>query len=462
MLNARFEAAESDSERDPLTHISDNDEKLDDYNSDSDTDELNDTFWGDEAAMQGGSIVFNDSDDGDIVYYAGQQFYNTGVLCHAIKATAARDGFHIWKKDSKKATRHMCDVFLKMFGQACPLWKLKPFIAVDGWQLGEEYGGIMFTAVGLDANEGIWPVAVYEVDDEPQMTWTSFFEKLGEVLRLDNGDGICVLHDGDHGVSEAMESVFCRAEERLCAMKVCERMKKRFPYTRIAHYLWRACRSTSEDVFKTMMQEIRNYYAQSITKRFNGLATKRKSIGDRYYSDAWKCRDKLTPVVRRHVMEANEAAQYMNVVRGDGMQYTVEQKEAITKFFVHMGHHSCSCGMWQISGIPCAHAYKCISHLRGMVEDFVHPLLKTDKVRDFYTVSIQQMSEIQGSDSKNKTFIRPPREKNIRKPLSTRCQVQDSRSQLDQGFNERNVMAWPAIGDGKKQIEQPIGVWMIM
>lgn len=169
---------------------------------------------------------------------------------------------------------------------------------------------------------------------------------------------------------------------------------------------------------------MQNYYAQSITKRFNGLATKRKSIGDRYYSDAWKCRDKLTPVVRRHVMEANEAAQYMNVVRGDGMQYTVEQKEAITKFFVHMGHHSCSCGMWQISGIPCAHAYKCISHLRGMVEDFVHPLLKTDKVRDFYTVSIQQMSEIQGSDSKNKPFIRPPREKNIRKPLSTRCQVQ--------------------------------------
>lgn len=191
MLNARFEAAESDSKRDPLPHISDNDEKLDDYNSDSDTDELNDTFWGDEAAMQGGSIVFNDSDDGDIVYYAGQQFYNTGVLCHAIKATAARDGFHMcqmantgdciaaecsdihcefeieatkvekgpifqinklnrvhtcvpkvnnsrgtwkwivyyflhrWKKDSKKATRHMCDVFLKMFGQACPLWKLK-------------------------------------------------------------------------------------------------------------------------------------------------------------------------------------------------------------------------------------------------------------------------------------------------------------------------------------------------
>lgn len=133
----------------------------------------------------------------------------------------------------------------------------RPFIAVDGWQLGEEYGGIMFTVVGLDANEGIWPVAVYEVDNEPQMTWTSFFEKLGEVLRLDNGDGICVLHDGDHGVSEAMESVFCRAEERLCAMKVCERMKKCFPYTRIAHYLWRACRITSEDVFKIMMQEIR-------------------------------------------------------------------------------------------------------------------------------------------------------------------------------------------------------------
>lgn len=103
-------------------------------------------------------------------------------------------------------------------------------------------------------------------------------------------------------------------------------------------------------------------------------------------------------------MEANEAAQDMNVARGDGMKYTVEQKEAITKFFVYMGHHSCSCDMWQISGIPYAHACKCISHLRGMVEDFVHPLLKIDKVRDFYAISIQQMSEIQGFDSKNRSF----------------------------------------------------------
>lgn len=50
MLNARFEAVESDSERDPLPHISDNDEELDDYNSDSDTNEFDHTFWDDEAA----------------------------------------------------------------------------------------------------------------------------------------------------------------------------------------------------------------------------------------------------------------------------------------------------------------------------------------------------------------------------------------------------------------------------
>lgn len=53
-----------------MPYISDNDKELDDYNSDSDTDEFDDTFWGDKAAMQGRSIVFNDSDDGEIVYYA--------------------------------------------------------------------------------------------------------------------------------------------------------------------------------------------------------------------------------------------------------------------------------------------------------------------------------------------------------------------------------------------------------
>lgn len=53
-----------------------------------------------------------------------------------------------------------------------------------------------------------------------------------------------------------------------------------------------------------------------------------------------------------------------------------------------------------------------------MVEDYVDPLLKTDKIIDFYTLTIQQMPEIEGSNSKNRHFIRPPREKYVNKPLS--------------------------------------------
>lgn len=131
-------------------------------------------------------------------------------------------------------------------------FRSRHFIALDGWRLGGEFSGVMLTTVGIDANDGIWPVAVYEVEEESNSTWYHFFLKLGEVLRVDNGEGFCFISDGENGVEDALEALMCRAEIRICAQTVYERMKAKFPSNILWQLFWGACRSTNAAEFYTL------------------------------------------------------------------------------------------------------------------------------------------------------------------------------------------------------------------
>lgn len=310
---------------------------------------------------------------------------------------------------------------------AFKLW-CRPFIAVDGWPLGGEYGGVMLTALGLDGNDGILPIAMYEVESETSFTWYDFLEKLNGVLRVDNGQGFCVLSDGENGVAEGIEMQFCLAENRVCAAKVYERMRALFPSPNLGHLFWEACRTTSAKDFKRHMNELKgkndkchawlkasgwekwamhcmpnwtktthvtntisqqfqswmeNYFAQNITRRFEGLARKIQQLMDRRRSVDWLWKDKLTPVVRKKLMMAIKSGKDVNTEIGEVGSFNViaNRKE---QFHVDIDQQTCSCGGWQLSGIPCAHATKCILCMNGRLEDFVDPLFSTDRYNRTY------------------------------------------------------------------------------
>lgn len=58
----------------------------------------------------------------------------------------------------------------------------------------------MMTAIGVDGKKnGIWPIALYKVQQESKCTWYDFLTKLDEVLRLDNDEGFCFMSDGENG-----------------------------------------------------------------------------------------------------------------------------------------------------------------------------------------------------------------------------------------------------------------------
>ena len=58
----------------------------------------------------------------------------------------------------------------------------RAFLGFDGCHLKGSYGSVLLSAVGLDGNNGLFPVAFAVVESETKESWCFFFEWLSEML----------------------------------------------------------------------------------------------------------------------------------------------------------------------------------------------------------------------------------------------------------------------------------------
>ncbi|KAH9670100.1 mutator transposase mudra protein [Citrus sinensis] len=205
----------------------------------------------------------------------------------------------------------------------------RPFIGVDGCHLKGPYKGVLLTAVSIDANYGIYPLAMCVVDTENNEPWLYFLEKLYDQVGCNGGEGLCFMSDRQKGILNALERVFPLS------------FKRGLPIVR-------------------MFEEIRRKIMRLIHKRHEA------ALG-------WN--NELPPVVRRKIVEGRLATRSLSIIFGHNE--TFEVVEDVTKIIiVDLPKKNCDCGEWGISGLPCKHAICCIDAKRYPVEDFIHPYLK--------------------------------------------------------------------------------------
>eukprot|EP00257_Ricinus_communis_P021733 XP_015581275.1 uncharacterized protein LOC107262099 [Ricinus communis] len=104
----------------------------------------------------------------------------------------------------------------------------RPLISIDGCWLKGIYGGQLLTAVAVDANDCIYPVAWAVVQKENKDNWKWFLDLLAADLGLNNSHHWTFVSDRQKGLIRAIEEIFLNAEHRFCVRHVHNNLKKNF------------------------------------------------------------------------------------------------------------------------------------------------------------------------------------------------------------------------------------------
>ncbi|KAH9648644.1 SWIM-type domain-containing protein [Citrus sinensis] len=317
----------------------------------------------------------------------------------------------------------MFDANRRGFFEGC-----RQFIGLDDCHLKGLYKGVLLSAVSIDPNNGIYPLAMCVVESENTNSWVYFMNKLYEQIGCNNGSGLCFMSDRQRGILNALEIVFPKSLKRYCCRHIYANFKQNFPSVLLRNSFWKACRSSNLADFNTHMFELNNIHSathdwliqipvccwakhkfpmhtkcshmtNNMSKSFNNwinnfrglpivrmveeIRKKVMNLIHRRYEQVVMCQDELPPQVRRRILDGRVKSRSMSVIFGHNDTFEVMEDVSKRKF-VNLKAKECDCVEWQLSGLPYAHALYFIDAMRYNVNDFVHPLLKNEALKKTY------------------------------------------------------------------------------
>ncbi|KAF5806692.1 putative MULE transposase domain-containing protein [Helianthus annuus] len=104
----------------------------------------------------------------------------------------------------------------------------RELLGLDGAFMKGPFPGQMLTAVGVDNNNGIYPVAYAIVESENLSSWTWFLELLASDLDLGINSNFTFISDRQKGILQVVTRLFPCAEHIYCLRHIYENMRGTF------------------------------------------------------------------------------------------------------------------------------------------------------------------------------------------------------------------------------------------
>ncbi|XP_022873194.1 uncharacterized protein LOC111392160 [Olea europaea var. sylvestris] len=129
-------------------------------------------------------------------------------------------------------------------------------IGIDGCFLKTELGGQLLTAVGVDANNGMYPLAYAVVEVENGDNWRWFLGLLKDDLHIHNTQHWTFISDKQKGLTNAIESLFENSEYRTCVRHLYNNFRLSHKGLALKNCLWDAARATTVSQWLEHMQQM--------------------------------------------------------------------------------------------------------------------------------------------------------------------------------------------------------------
>ncbi|XP_043706276.1 uncharacterized protein LOC122655944 [Telopea speciosissima] len=231
----------------------------------------------------------------------------------------------------------------------------RPFIGLDGCHLKGPYSGVLLSAISIDGNNGIFPLAYVVVESEGKDSCLFFLYELRQCIRTDLTTAIAggflftFMTDKQKGLIDAMGIIFPEANHRYCARHLDKNFKSKWGGgTGLRSYFWAASKAYTKLQFDMTM---------------NGMKTVNKEAHDWLMKNPpsmWRLTPNEEEVALRRMLDIVESLQNkFEVLDGSGV-----------RFVVNLTDRTCDCGVWVATGLPCRHAGACIHDIRGELEDY--------------------------------------------------------------------------------------------
>ncbi|KAJ1703320.1 hypothetical protein LUZ63_003099 [Rhynchospora breviuscula] len=312
----------------------------------------------------------------------------------------------------------------------------RPIISVDGCFLKTRYGGQLLTAVGIDANDCIFPVAYAVVEGETSESWRWFLQLLATDLQINNSHAWTFMSDRQKGLIPVIKALFLASEHRFCVRHLYDNFSNAGHKGKtLKDQLWQVAIATYVAEYENKMKELEGLNKAA----FEWLKTKPPAewckayfstncksdmvlnnlceVFNKYILDA---RDKpiitmlemiRTKLMRRLQVKRDELMKYKGLICPKIQKKLDKWKEESIKFnaiwngqslyqvtgfhgqfVVNIANYSCDCRRWDLTGIPCEHA--CASmRVNGLKpEDYVHDCYKVETYLKIYSHAINPIS----------------------------------------------------------------------
>ncbi|KAL4592740.1 hypothetical protein LXL04_005744 [Taraxacum kok-saghyz] len=349
---------------------------------------------------------------------------------------------------------------------------MRDFLGLDDTFMKGPFLGQILTAVGLDSNNGIYPLAYAVVEAETFKSWTWFLELLGEDLNLGPRSNFTFISDRQKGLLPALSKNFLNAEHRYCLRHIQENLKKNSRDKNVSDQVWKCGRATTVNHFQRAMDELKEMHervhqavsvipASSWSKsHFSGRAHTDCLLNNLCEVFNAKIEDaKDQPIItcleyiREYLMKrlcvvqaainkcetllTPTATQLFEVIKKEAARYVAQYNGAVKyqvgcpwqdQYVVDLNDRSCTCRNWEITGMPCKHAVAAIwdrianSEDSSPVEEYVHPCYMTTTWRAMYFNKIDPINgrSLWPKSESPYTLLPPKHHKQIGRPKKKR------------------------------------------
>ncbi|XP_062152008.1 uncharacterized protein LOC133860409 [Alnus glutinosa] len=210
----------------------------------------------------------------------------------------------------------------------------RPVIGLDGCFLKGPYKGILLAAVGRDANNNMYPIAIAVVESETKDSWTWFLECLvSDLGSHERHTSPPFISDRQKGLIPSFDTVIPMADHRICVRHLYANFQDNgFRGVALKELLWKAALSYTEARDKpilTMLEMIRKQLMRTYQLKRDGIS---------------KLEGKMCPRIVEKLEAVGEAASdYLSHYSSDGMFEVVEGRR---QYVVDIRNRKCGYRRW--------------------------------------------------------------------------------------------------------------------